>query len=105
MNVKHYIRRIYRCKDCPNQCGSYQSHGIPDDCTLPSVEYVRTVDRKYRPCNTCIGTDNEGYMAPCWIMNNKHCKAHMNNPDEFPCDYHMTKEEYIELLDSLERSY
>lgn len=83
-----------------------------------TIKYVKASEREFESCDDCIGNDSEGYFVSCWIDNEKHHKRGANSghmasgmrnvfgsPDKskpVPCKYHMTSEQYIALIDSLE---
>ncbi len=65
-----------------------------------TIKYIKAIERRDGFCDDCICNDSEGYYVQCWIY-----KKPIRYPDhEYKsyCNYHMTSEQYIALIDSLE---
>lgn len=82
-----------------------------------TINYVPAKDRQYKSCDDCIGCDSEGYYVQCWIVPEIHKQRDTSSgfigsnlskmfgkdkPQKSPCKYHMTSDQYITLIDSLE---
>lgn len=94
--------------------------GFPFLGDIMTINYVPAKDRRCESCDDCIG-NSEGYFISCLIDNEMHRKRNANSgfmtsgmrnifgmPDKsksVPCKYHMTSEQYIALIDSLEEEY
>jgi len=78
-----------------------------------TINYIPAKERQDRSCSDCIGNDSEGYYVSCWICpeirnaragNSHYLVTRLSGKSLHtkPCKYHMTDDEYIALIDSLE---
>jgi hypothetical protein len=61
-------------------------------------------ERQNRPCESCIGNDDECYLTSCWIRQdngNDRCKRDYAGHNPIPCGYHLEAHEYRKFMDSL----